>query len=391
MPEAILHGEEVLQAYRRFHGNVTQAAKAVGLSRRQVRRILDKMAPDERKRIVKRQTTSLPISHRGNLEDDAQMLYDWLKGKINKTFPIGDACAIINAGKAHLDLVVKELQETGFNVYMDYGQIGLLSDEEPNRKRVVDSSEMDIIRFGALSDTHLGSKAERLDVLHDLYDWYEREGVDLVYHAGNIIEGERRFNTREVYVHGMDNQIANLAEKYPYREGITTKYVCGDDHEGWYQQEVGISIGRHIQHVLGDHGRHDFEYLGYVEADIEHKNNAGSFILRVMHPGGGSAYAISYSVQKIIEGLQGGEKPAMLLAGHYHKLEHLPHIRNVDVIQTGCTTDQSVFLRKKKIDCHIGGWLVEIEQCKKTGAIAMVRAACRKYYDRGFYQDFDRV
>jgi hypothetical protein len=228
-------------------------------------------------------------------------------------------------------------------------------------------------------------------VLHDLYDWFEREEITTVYHAGNIIEGERRFNVRERYVHGMDNQIRNLGEKFPKREGITTRFVCGDDHEGWYQQDVGVSIGQHIIHVLQDMGRDDFDYMGYVEADIEFFNKAGSFVLRVMHPGGGSAYALSYTMQKIIESLQGGEKPAVLLAGHYHKLEHIPHLRGVDCIQTGCTTDQTVFLRKKKIDCHVGGWLVEIEQCPNTGAVAMVRAACRKYYDRGFGQNWDRV
>ena len=97
--------------------------------------------------------------------------------------------------------------------------------------------------FGACGDNHLGSKYSRLDVLEQLYDWYAEEKVDRVFNTGNWIDGERRFNQHDLLVHGMDAQLRYLAKHYPRRKGITTYAVAGDDHEGWYAQDLGIDIG----------------------------------------------------------------------------------------------------------------------------------------------------
>ncbi len=157
--------------------------------------------------------------------------------------------------------------------------------------------------FGAMGDTHLGSKYERLDVLNRLYDRYAEEGVDRVFHTGNWIDGEARFNKFDLHIHGMGAQVAYLAEHYPQRPGLTTYAVAGDDHEGWYCQREGVDIGRLAEHAFRDQGRDDWINLGYMEA-ILHLTNANTgkkATLAVVHPGGGSAYALSYSIQKIVE------------------------------------------------------------------------------------------
>src|SRR5262245_26479813 len=63
-------------------------------------------------------------------------------------------------------------------------------------------------RFGVISDTHLGSKHCRLDVVDALYDWFAQEGITRVYHAGNWIEGEARFNKYDLVpeAHGCQAQ-----------------------------------------------------------------------------------------------------------------------------------------------------------------------------------------
>ena len=54
------------------------------------------------------------------------------------------------------------------------------------------------------------------------------------------------------------------------------------------------------------------------------------------------------------------EKPRILLIGHYHKCHLLPFYRGVTVIQTGCTVEQSPFMRKKRLAADLGGWIVEV-------------------------------
>ncbi len=107
-------------------------------------------------------------------------------------------------------------------------------------------------------------------------------------------------------------------------------------------------------------------------------------MLLLMHPGGGSAYAISYAPQKIVEGFDGGDKPAVLLVGHYHKASY-QLTRNVHVVQVGCFEDQTVFMRQKKLSAHIGGMLVRVQLDPRTGAVIGCGAEFRNYYNRGYY------
>lgn len=237
--------------------------------------------------------------------------------------------------------------------------------------------------YGVLGDTHLGSKHERLDVVKALYDRYEEEGITEVFHTGNWIEGEMRLNKHDIKVFGMDAQINYFLEHYPQKKGITTYFVAGDDHEGWYQQREGIEIGRHLEQMAVGGGRKDLRYLGYVEADVCLKADTDERIMRVCHPGGGSAYALSYSVQKLVESYQGGEKPSVLLYGHYHKYD-VNYYREVYCVGTGCCVDQSIFMRKNKIQAHVGGIIMRLQQAP-TGEITRMQHEWLPFYDRGYY------
>lgn len=242
--------------------------------------------------------------------------------------------------------------------------------------------------FGFTSDNHLCSKYAREDVLNDLYDKFAEQGVDRVFNAGNWVDGEARFNVHDLLVHGMDPQIKYLVANYPQREGIVTYAVAGDDHEGWWCQREAVDIGRYAERAMRDAGRTDWIDMGFMEAFVRlvHAESGESTMLHLMHPGGGTAYAISYTVQKIVEGYDGGEKPAVLLAGHYHKMSY-NMVRNVHAIQTGTTEDQTPFMRKKKIPAHVGGGICQLRQDPRTGAITACRPEFFNYFVRDFYNN----
>ena len=241
-------------------------------------------------------------------------------------------------------------------------------------------------KFGAIGDTHLCSKQERLAELADMYRIFAANGVKTVLHTGNYIDGESRFNRHELKVHGMDAQLQYLGEHYPEVSGITTFMVSGDDHEGWFAQREGVDIGFYAQKVLERGGRADLRDLGYMEAfvPLRHGVSGKEAMIHVCHPGGGSAYAVSYTMQKQIEAYEGGEKPAIALAGHYHKAEHL-EMRNVHGFQTGCFQDQTTFMRKKKLIATIGGWLLWVRQNPETGAVEEVVSYFKSYFNQGYY------
>lgn len=241
------------------------------------------------------------------------------------------------------------------------------------------------IPFGFVADTHLCSKYERLDVLDALYDRFESYGITKVYHGGNAIDGEARFNKHDIHTHGLDAQCRYFALKYPKRNGITTEFITGDDHEGWYVQNAGINIGDRMQEVSErEFNRTDLKHIGYMERDIELSQEEGSAIVRVIHAGGGSAYAISYTSQKYVEALQGGEKPKIVLVGHFHKFDWT-YPREVHVIQGGCTQDQTPFMRKKRLQAMIGGCVIWVKQAR-NGVIKSLKVEWIPFYDKKFYQ-----
>lgn len=213
------------------------------------------------------------------------------------------------------------------------------------------------VRFGVLSDTHIGSLYENRELMEIAYDVFLKEGITNVYHCGDITDGEKMYRGQEyeLYAHGADRQIDAVAERYPYRKGINTYFILGN-HDLSFWKHSGNNIGEKISNK-----RKDLIYVGDEEVDIlvgDKKNNA---IIRLLHPHKGSAYAISYQIQKYIESLSGGQKPKVLLVGHYHKTEFLPSYRNVLAMQAGCTQSQTPFMRGRNLAAHTGFWIVELQ------------------------------
>lgn len=242
--------------------------------------------------------------------------------------------------------------------------------------------------FGAAGDLHAASKYTRWDVREDLYRTFIDEGAQCNFDTGNWIDGECRFNTYDLEAHGIDEQCRLLARQHP--KGLKTYAVWGDDHEGWYVQRLGIDCGMYAESVMRAAG-HDWTNLGFMEAHVVLKNyNSGAAVdMAVVHPGGGSAYALSYAIQKIIESLEGGEKPAVGLYGHYHKMWS-GLIRNVWCVQTGTQQDQTPFMRKKRLEAHVGGSLIKLRQDPRTGAIVSMQAELIRYFNKGFHSGTGR-
>ena len=82
--------------------------------------------------------------------------------------------------------------------------------------------------------------------------------------------------------------------------------------------------------------------------------------MQLIHPGGGSSYALSYRPQKIVESLEGGTKPDMLAIGHYHKADYIPSYRNVATLQVGTFQRQTPFMSRQGLAAHVGGWIVDV-------------------------------
>ena len=120
-------------------------------------------------------------------------------------------------------------------------------------------------------------------------------------------------------------------------------------------------------------GRTDLQYLGHMEHDIILEAPAGETTIRVMHPGPRrSARTLLPSGFSWMKWLKSSLPPYNL-------------VRNVHVIQAGCTQDQTPFMRKKRLSAHLGGWIIEFSVGDR-GEVTRFRSEFIPFYDRDFHQ-----
>lgn len=83
---------------------------------------------------------------------------------------------------------------------------------------------------GVVSDTHLCSNAERLDIVREAYDTFEKRGITTVLHAGDNMDGMDvyRGHNNNIKVYGDMAQAKYFIEKYPRKAGITTYTIAGN-------------------------------------------------------------------------------------------------------------------------------------------------------------------
>lgn len=205
--------------------------------------------------------------------------------------------------------------------------------------------------FGVVSDTHLGSKKERLDELNKVYDIFEREGVTVVYHAGDLTDGWGVYRGQELEVAkiGQQEQIDYATEVYPKAGGITTHFITGNHDLREYERggaDPGVAIAR---------VRPDMKYLGQMTARVTLPEEIQ---MDLLHPDGGQAYALSYKAQRHVNALSPEDVPNIMLWGHYHTSFYM-HYRNVHFLQVPSLKDAGLWEKRKGMNSVVGGWLVE--------------------------------
>jgi predicted phosphodiesterase len=214
-----------------------------------------------------------------------------------------------------------------------------------------------------ISDTHLGSKYDRLDILRYLYDRAQNEGIDTVLHVGDMVDGSyptRSNHQYELRAHGADEQLEYVVKKYPFRDGIKTYFINGN-HDYTHQRNDGFDIGRAI-----DREREDMVYLGQDVADLKY----GKIKIRMFHGAKGSAYARSYKLQKYVEQIPQEEIPDILLMGHYHNSFYMKYA-GIHCFQVPSTLDQTPYARSLGMANEKGAWDVTFTTDSKDNILTL--------------------
>jgi hypothetical protein len=176
----------------------------------------------------------------------------------------------------------------------------------------------------------------------------------------------------ECYNQGGDEHVDHICKVYPQKPDSKTYFITGN-HDASIIKHCGIDIGLRIAEQ-----REDMVYLGRDCAVVRLIPSIPNCTLELRHPWDGSSYAISYKTQKMTDSMSGGEKPKILLIGHYHKAEYLFY-RNIHCFQAGTFCAQTPFMKGKHISAHMGGWILDFEVAE-NGTIDWINQTFISFY-----------
>lgn len=231
-----------------------------------------------------------------------------------------------------------------------------------------------LIRFGYFSDPHIGAREFDWLLWRKMAAFFREVGVKIVYSPGDIVEGMsgRPGQIYDLEAIGFQAQVKLAAKAIDMLKGMEVYSILGN-HDLWFKDKAGVDASVGVE--LAQRCPH-FHHLGDWEADVV---LAKGVTMKLFHSNDGTAYATSYKLQKLIESLEGGKKPALILSGHYHK-QLAMFSRNVWGFECGTLCGQTQWMRGKKIAAHKGFGVIEL-WVKPTGGIERLRHEFFPHYD----------
>lgn len=226
-------------------------------------------------------------------------------------------CDKLDLSPARTRALLEQARKGGSRLKVEGDHVGLDLSAPPS-DRVRDVKIAPVVGgrslVGVISDTHLGSKYCLRDQLRDfVHTAYER-GVREILHPGDVIDGVYRHSRFEQTHVGLEEQARDLFEVLPKLPGLTYHGIAGN-HDFTFSEESGVDVGRYLSDYFRRRGRDDLHFYGDRGAHLKLRGAR----IHLWHPSGGTSYAVSYKMQKKIESYASGEKPAVLLIGHWHR------------------------------------------------------------------------
>jgi predicted phosphodiesterase len=256
------------------------------------------------------------------------------------------------------DLEIEEYQLYGLiEMLKQQGYVFEIQDGKIIKNKPIKENEvyqipnnLEHLKLLLISDTHLASKYDRLDILRYLYDKADTEGVNYILHSGDVTEGlsGRPQQIHELKETSYTGQRDYAIEKYP-KSDIPTYMIAGN-HDLWWIRQCGADI---VQDICNN--REDLHYLGSDCEDLK----IGKLRIRMFHGKGGSSYAKSYKLQKYLDSIPAEELPHILQTGHIHQAFYMKQGKT-HCFQTSCLQDQTPFCRSQGLSNDKSCWWVDV-------------------------------
>ena len=276
------------------------------------------------------------------MEEKRKELCDKIYYMARKKKSFAQICKDLELKDYEVAGLITLMSEQGYNIDFVNGEI-IVRKAPPKNNDVYELPyNLEHLKLLLISDTHLASKYDRLDILRYLYDKAEYKGVKHILHSGDFTDGrsnrpEQVYELREPSYEG---QVQYCVDKYPEFSGKT--YVIQGNHDDWWYKSAGSEIVKSIAQQ-----RDDIEYLGADVADMK----IGKLKIRLFHGSGGGKYLDTIPLE---------ERPDILQTGHIHQSFYMKQDQT-HCFQTSCLEDQTPYCRSKGLANDKSCWWVDVD------------------------------
>ena len=275
-----------------------------------------------------------------------------IKYLINKKKTLKEICEELELKDYEVIGLVELMKQDG--ELLDYvnGEVIKLKKPMQNNDIYELPNNMEHLKLLLISDTHLCSKYDRLDILNYLYDKAEDRGIKYVLHCGDVLDGlyvNRPQHIYELRCVGFDEHLDYVVNKYPHFSGKT--FFIGGNHMDTYFKNGGSDMGKAISRE-----REDLVYLNPDTADLK----IGKVGIHMHHGGGGRSYSLSYKLQRYVETLPQDKKIDIVMQGHFHNAMYMYYMGK-HCFQVGALEDDTPFSRSMGFKNEKSCYWVDVE------------------------------
>lgn len=165
------------------------------------------------------------------MENKRKELCDKIYYMVKKKKSFAKICEDLKLKDYEVAGLITLMSEEGYNIDFVNGEVFI----RKTPKKIQDVYELphnlEHLKLLLISDTHLCSKYDRLDILKYLYEQAEEKDVQYVLHSGDFTDGRsnRAEQVYELREPSYEGQVEYCVEKYPQFSGKT--YVIQGNHD----------------------------------------------------------------------------------------------------------------------------------------------------------------
>ncbi|MHA1786744.1 MAG: hypothetical protein ACTSWU_00915 [Candidatus Thorarchaeota archaeon] len=289
--------------------------------------------------------------------------------------------------------IVTQLEKMGLDKKRMRAFVEAFTTQQPYRvgPKVLEFSK-NKIKFLIISDTHLGSKYYRPDILRHAAEYAKYSECDFVVNLGDSIEGvsgraDQWLELDKKHGLGLSEQIDYLCDEFSQFGNLPIYSIeAQGSHGGWayasHRGSQGLDIGRTIEAFCQIHPKKPrYIFLGFDVVDLKIKG----IKIRLRHPE-------KLQIEDYVSRLMPNNKPHILLQGHFHGIVgYSPH-RNVHCIDAGTMQMATPYLERKGAVPILGYWVIELiigEAPSKTGQTLLNEGHYIESFKSEFIQFYD--